>query len=44
MVEELIQALVEGILLSSTNSYFTIVVIAKEKQLTEFTILIIIEI
>lgn len=43
MVDELIQTLVEDIL-SSTNSYFTIVGIAKEEQLAELPMLIIIEI
>lgn len=43
MVDELILSLVEDILLSSTNSYFTVSEIAKEEQLTELPMLIVIE-
>lgn len=44
MVDELITILIEDILLSSTNSYFTREEIAKEEQLAELPMLIIIEI
>lgn len=44
MVDKLIELLVEVMLLSSTNSYFTNKEIAQEKQLAELPMLIIIKI